>query len=122
MLMFDTLGQLVRTMRAKTGKKQGEVARKLNMTVAYWSAIENEKKPFPPAIFDRVMDILDVPPDYIQHAKELLLNNTTEVRLNLDNSHQGAKEVAMAFARKFSQLGPQQLSQIEVICEQKDLR
>ena len=112
--MRDMFGKLLREWRGKAAKTMGDVARCLNVTVAYISDVERGvRTPFTTENIMKVARFLDIPPA----GTEQLLHAAAEWRgsyeLNVGTPQQN--QVAAALMRGWASLSEGQLKDIQRI-------
>lgn len=110
--MLTTLGKQLRMIRLNSGDLLKDMAKKLEITPAYLSIIENGKRTPPRNIASRVGEIYHLP----QSEKDALLDAyhlaLGEVTISLNNTSSRQKELGLVFARRFNNLTEDEIIRI----------
>ena len=114
---MKTVGELLRRYRIALGKTQGEVARGLDKSIAFWSAIESDKKPCPTALVAEISKIFKLSADQCHELERLAEESKTEHRLNVSQLRPDIQQVTASFARRFKELSEDDVKQIRKILE-----
>jgi transcriptional regulator with XRE-family HTH domain len=118
--MLTEFGKEIRKLRIDLGITLFEMAKATGVSSAFLSAMENGKKSVP----DEYIDALSEQYEPVRKAKsrflELADKTKKEVRINLAESSSSANELAVAFARNFSELSDDQVEKIKSILNKKE--
>lgn len=116
--MLTSLGIFLRKLRLEQREVLKDMADKLGVSASFLSAVENGKKRMPSSWNNKLCKIYSLN----THEQELLTAAMakTEECIELDFAdmpHQN-KEIAISFARKFSEFDDEQLEKIRKILEE----
>lgn len=95
------LGKALRKYRIDRSETQLDVADALEVSIAYFSAIENGKKNASPDFIYRVGTHFDLNENQLSELEELAWISRKEVKLNMQEQSDAGREFFAAFARKF---------------------
>ena len=105
--MLTNFGKALRKMRIDHGEFLKDMAAKLNVTVAYLSAVENGKREVPDQYF------LD--PEEKKQLQEYAYEDKQSLKINLTGIQKEEKELALAFARSFKDLSEEDMATMQKI-------
>ena len=110
--MITSLGKQLRMVRLNSGDLLKDMAKKLEITPAYLSSIENGKRTPPQNIVGRVAEIYHLS----QSEKDALLDafrlTLSEVTISLNDASSRQKELGLVFARRFNNLTEDEITRI----------
>lgn len=113
--MLTSLGIFLRKLRLEQGEVLKDMADKLGVTVSFLSAVENGKKRMPSGWNNKICEIYSLDTD----AQELLTTAIAETEESVEIDFAGIanpnKEIAVSFARKFSEFDDEELKKIREI-------
>lgn len=110
--MLTTLGRELRILRMDNQELLKDMAKRLNVTPAYLSSIENGKRTPPKGMVEQIISIYSCPDALSNKLRDAYYDTVKEVNLNISNVSTGQKELGLVFARKFDQLTDKQISSI----------
>lgn len=114
--MVTKLGKELRKLRIDRGLRLYDMAKVIDISTAMLSAVETGRKAAPDGLIDRLASHYPevmARRDALQQLADL---TKKEVRMTLDE-RENATELAVAFARNFSQLTDQQIGQMKLLLE-----
>lgn len=119
--MLTEFGKEIRKLRIDLGVTLYEMAQATGVSSAFLSAMENGKKSVP----DEYIDALASQFESIRNDKDRFLyladKTKKEVRINLAESNYRSNELALTFARSFSELSDDQVEKIKLILNKKEI-
>ena len=80
----------------------GDIAKLLNVSTPFLSAVENGKKNVPNEWFDILSEHYSMNKEEIKEMKSAAENSKNQVKIPLSNSESYQRDVALQFARSFS--------------------
>ena len=101
-------GLAVRELRLRTGEKIIDMARELNKSSAYISAVETGRKNLTTRYLDEVISYFGHKGIDASHLRDTLAESQNEFRINLAGQSSESRQLAAAFARKFPSLSEEQ--------------
>ncbi|RDI10746.1 helix-turn-helix domain-containing protein [Comamonas sp. AG1104] len=108
---MTNFGKELRKIRLDLGITLFDMATAIGISSAMLSSVETGKKAAPDDLVDRLANVYEEVNQQKQKFIQLANQTKKEVRLTLD-SREDATELAVAFARNFSQLSHTEISQL----------
>ncbi len=102
--MLTSLGKFMRKLRIDNGEILRDMARKLEVSSAFLSAVENGKKKIPASWTAKLADIYSLTNAQIAELDEAIIESKDVIELNIKNTTNPNRELAICFARKFDDL------------------
>ena len=117
--MLTSLGRFLRKLRIDRGEILKDMADKLDVSVSFLSAVENGNKRMPSTWNGRICDLYEL--DEEQKGEFTSAIAETEKAIELDFSSVGAskRELAVSFARQFSEIDDSQMEEIKKILKRR---
>ena len=107
--MLTEFGKLLRKIRIDRGEIIKNMADKLDVTSSYLSAVETGKRNIPQKWIEVLPDLYGIDKQELKSAAELSIKN---LKLNLQDKKASDRELAIAFARNFDQIGEEKKKSI----------
>lgn len=117
--MLTPFGKTVRKLRIDRGVRLKEMAESLGVSSAYLSAVETGKKAVSEDLVARVAGYFELAKEGLQELLELAKQSRPQVTIGLTGLSGKQREAAVEFARRFPELGEEELSKIKEILERK---
>ena len=102
--MLTNFGKALRKMRIDHGEFLKDMAKKLDVTVAYLYAVENGNREVPDSWIDKLSEAYHLSEMEIKELQEYAYENKKSLKLDFEGIGQEEKELALAFARSFKTL------------------
>ncbi|KJV35685.1 helix-turn-helix domain-containing protein [Luteibacter yeojuensis] len=102
--MLSPFGKLLRKMRIDRDKTLADLAGLANVSTAFVSAVETGRKAVPPSFIDAVTRGLSLTASEESSLAQAAAGQAKEVTISLANGSDRARELAVAFARRFENL------------------
>lgn len=102
--MITCVGKFLRKLRIDKGEILRDMARKLGVSSAFLSAVENGKKKMPEAWLTKLTELYLLTPSQVSELQDAVLESNDQVELNIRNASAGNRQLAISFARKFDTL------------------
>lgn len=118
--MLTPFGKALRNLRMDKGMLLKDMAESLDVTPSYLSSIENGKRNIPEDWPRKIGSLYGLSPDEIEGLKAAATASATQIKLDLSEADDNSRELAVAFARKFCDLSPE--DQHEILKLLKDRR
>jgi transcriptional regulator with XRE-family HTH domain len=118
--MLTEFGKEIRKLRLDLGITLFEMAQKTGVSSAFLSAIETGKKTVPIDYIEIIAKNFGLVEPVKNHLIALADKTRREVRIKLREGDSPGRELATAFARRFSALTPDQKEQIKAILNNKE--
>ena len=100
-MAYTKFGEFMRILRVQHHEVMGDVAKLLNVSTPFLSAVENGKKNVPEEWFAILTEHYSLSDMEIAKMKEAAENSKTQVKISLSNSESYQRETALQFARSF---------------------
>lgn len=119
--MLSPFGEWVRAFREKNKITLREMARTLNKSPSFLSALELGRKSTPGSIVQEIVKNYDLKQEEISELEKSVLNSRHLAKLKFENrSNSDLNEMALLFARNFDKLTEDQGKKIRSILEEDD--
>ena len=113
--MLTSLGRFLRKLRIDRGEVLKDMAAKLNVTVSFLSAVENGKKKMPSSWNGEICRLYNFDQNKRDEFTVAIAETEKVVEMNLLNTTIGKRELAVSFARRFSEIDDSQVEAIRRI-------
>jgi transcriptional regulator with XRE-family HTH domain len=120
--MLTSFGKEVRKLRLDSNPpmKLKDLAKRLAVSSAYLSGVETGDKSPSPTLVDKVADALRVDIATRRNLHRLAAESMKVVQLDLSSSRTNQRDLATQFARRFSTLNEDQVSEMLKIIERDE--
>lgn len=98
--MISKFGEYIRIIRNKENDSLRDMAKKLEITPAFLSAMEVGRKSIPIDYAERITSIYHLSTDEKEKLLNAILETNNKVPLELSKMNESQKEVTLVFARK----------------------
>lgn len=115
--MITRYGKELRKFRIDHSLTLREMAKGIDVSAAYLSAIESGKKNITDEIFLKIANFMGVKGkryDELRHSADLSMK---ELKLPLDDVNEKQRNSAVMFARRLNHLGDEELAELDKILE-----
>lgn len=100
-MTYTKFGEFMRVLRVQHHEVMGDIARLLNVSTPFLSAVENGKKNVPDEWFSIIAEHYVLTDDEVVIMKMAAENSRNQVKISLSKSESYKREVALQFARSF---------------------
>jgi transcriptional regulator with XRE-family HTH domain len=111
----QTAGEAIRSLRLNKLLTQGDMAEQFDIKVSYWSLIENDKKPVPQNLIQKIADFFSLSTSDKERFKNLANNSVKQQKLDLTGTRADVRNLALSFAKQLKDLDSDQVSEIQKI-------
>lgn len=118
--MLTLFGKFIRKLRIDHGELLKEMADKLNVTSSYLSAVETGKRNVPQEWPEKITQLYQLNSEQCSELRSAIEGSQLSVKIDLLSSSTKDKNLAMAFAREFKELGESEKSEILNILQRKN--
>lgn len=115
--MLTSIGRFLRKLRIDRGEILKDMADKLEVTVSFLSAVENGKKKMPSAWNKKICELYKLDTDQKENFTTAIADTEDSIEMNLYQTSTGHKELAVSFARVFSEIDNSQVEAIKKILQ-----
>ena len=107
--MITSLGKFLRKLRIDHGEILKDMADKLNVTASFLSAVENGKKHMPSSWNNLICSLYKLDVYQIEEFTTAVAESEEKIELFLGEATNEQKELAISFARKFTDFDERQV-------------
>lgn len=120
-MAYTKFGEFMRILRIQHHEVMGDIAKILNVSTPFLSAVENGKKNVPPEWFDIISTHYSLDNKQIAEMIQAAEDSRTQVKITLTKSKSYQREVALQFARSFEGIDEDTAEKIlEILGRNKD--
>ena len=112
-------GEFTRDLRIEKEENLRDMAKKLEVSSAFLSAVENGNKKIPKGWLDKISDKYHLTLAKRNELKEIIFEVKNEIVFNLDEMTKSDKNFALVFARSFEELTNEEKKKIHGILTKK---
>ncbi|MDO4961412.1 MAG: helix-turn-helix transcriptional regulator [Eubacteriales bacterium] len=113
--MLTSIGRFLRKLRIDEGEILKDMAEKLEVTVSFLSAVENGKKRMPSSWNSRICELYNLTEEQKITFTTAIAETEDAIEMNLIGQNLQNRELAVSFARKFSDIDDDQVEAIKKI-------
>ena len=99
--MITKLGDFLRRLRLQNQEILKDMAKTLDVSSAFLSAVENGKKSMPDSWYPILQEKYSLDDNDMDFLKQVAMESQKTVSLNLQNASTSNKQLAVSFARQF---------------------
>lgn len=110
--MLTPYGKKVRKHRLDAGMKLIDLARKLGVSPAYLSSVETGRKNVTAALAERVGKAMNLSAAEVEELIALARESRSVTPVNLRGASERQRELAVVFARRFSELNEKEIDEV----------
>lgn len=118
--MLTTFGKFLRKLRIDNGELLKDMSKKLDVTVAYLSAVETGKRDVPEKWLDIIAKEYNFTNDQYCEMQEAAYENKEEVSLNIGRCDALDRNLVLSFAREFHDLSTEEKADIMNVLKRKE--
>ena len=105
--MITPFGKVLRNLRMDRGTLLKEMAEQLGVTPSYLSSVESGKRNISEDWPQRIGALYGLTASEIEDLEVAAAASTTQIKLDLSQTDRESRELAVAFARSFNELTPE---------------
>ena len=113
--MLTSLGRFLRTLRIAEGEILKDMAEKLEVTVSFLSAVENGKKHMPSSWNVKICNLYNLNEAQKKDFTSAIAETENAIEMDFVGANIRNRELAVSFARKFSDIDETQAEAIRKI-------
>lgn len=103
-MSYTSLGEFLRILRIKNHEVMGDLAKVLDTSSPFLSAVENGKKNIPTEWIQKIVTHYHLSDEEQEHLKDAIEESKTQYKIVTKNSGLNQRKVAMEFARSFDDM------------------
>lgn len=97
-----------------------DMAKKLDVSPAFLSGVENGKRKIPEAWLSKISDLYRLSKERSARMKECYYDSNNEIEIELNGLQDSRRSLAIAFARKLSSISQSDLAKIQKILDKEN--
>lgn len=113
--MLTQFGKELRKIRLDRDEHLKDMAQKLNVTVAYLSAVENGNRRVPETWLPIIADNYHLSDNEVEKLQRLAYSKETSISINIGGIGVEERNLAFSFARRFNNLSDEEKNEIQKI-------
>lgn len=102
--MRTMIGNFLRQIRLDHQELLKDMAKKLGVSSAFLSAVENGKKKIPKGWNNKLIKAYNLSAEQVDNLEKAILESENEVRIDLNKQSAENRELAISFARHFDSI------------------
>lgn len=102
--MVSSLGKFLRGLRIENQELLKDMAKKLGVSSAFLSAVENGKKKLPDSWYEKLSQLYLLTEEQLTKLKQAVIESSSIVELDVAHSTCYQKKLAVSFAREFNSI------------------
>ena len=111
-VMQVTFGKLMSEIRDSNNESLRTMAKRLNISAAFLSAIELGKKTIPLEYADKITEEYNLTKEFHDRIVDAISEANNKIKLGLEDLNDEQKDVALLFARKINNADPELLEKL----------
>lgn len=109
---MNKIGRFLKTLRIQHGELLYDMAKRLHVSSAFLSAVENDKRSAPSSWVDTLTAEYHLTTDQYQELIDAVNDSVKQVRLNVGNVSSSKRDCALTFARNFDAFNDEDIQEI----------
>lgn len=119
--MVTSVGKFLRKLRIDSGEILRDMAKKLDVSSAFLSAVENGKKKIPDTWLLKLEAAYSLTSQQMDELKNAIAESGDTVELNVRNASDANRRLAVSFARQFDTLDEETAKKLlEILKDHKE--
>lgn len=102
--MVTSFGKFLRNLRMDLGELLLHMAKKLDVSPAFLSSVENGKRKIPESWPGRIASLYNLSKNQVAELRASFYDSNKTVEIDLNRLQENKKHVAIAFARKLEEI------------------
>lgn len=111
-MSYTPFGEYVRILRIKNHQVMGDLAKVLNTSTPYLSAVENGKKNVPSDWIHKIIDYYQLTPAEQNELLESVEESKVQYKINTASAGVSKRKAALQFARSFDEMSDETAQKI----------
>ncbi len=103
-MSYTKFGEFVRILRIKNHEVMGDMAKMLDTSLPFLSAVENGKKNVPQDWFKKIINHYGLSEEEQQELREAIEESKTQFKIAASKASNVQRKTALAFARSFDEM------------------
>lgn len=103
-MAYTQFGEFVRILRIKHHEVMGDLAKALEVTLPFLSAVENGKKNVPTEWIPKIISHYNLSTQEAENLKQAIEESKIQVKISTGNAGAAQRRAALQFARSFDNM------------------
>ena len=103
-MAYTTFGEFVRILRIKHHEVMGDMAKVLNTSLPFMSAVENGKKNVPTEWIEKIVEHYNLSESERKEMLDAIEESKTQYKVIVGNAGVNQRKAALKFARSFDEM------------------
>ncbi len=103
-MAYTSFGEFVRILRIQHHEVMGDMAKKLETSVSFLSAVENGKKNVPAGWLEKISKLYELSKEEIFVLKEHIEESKTQFKITATDAGSNQRKAALQFTRSFGNM------------------
>lgn len=112
--MLTQLGIFLRKLRLDSGEIMKEMAKKLDVSSSFLSAVENGKKKMPDSWYDMIVKLYNLDKEKQNELMTSIEESQKSVEINLEDLSREKKRLAFSFARELENMNKEEVNKMKI--------
>ena len=117
---MNRLGKFLRKLRIEHNEVLLDMAQRLQVSAAFLSAVENDRRSAPPSWVDIITTEYYLEFTQQQELTEAVAESLKQIRVDVGNASPGKRNCALAFARSFDDLSDDDIQGLMTFLERRN--
>lgn len=117
---MNAYGKFIRELRKKKNETLLTMSQKLNVSIAFLSAIENGKKQIPSDYARKIKNAYNLSEEEYEQLEECIVLSNNKIEFNINSMDELHKDVSISFARKINTASQKTLEELREILNRKE--
>ena len=109
---MTTISRLLRLIRLQHGEVLYDMAKKIGVTPAFLSAVENGRKSAPRTWMKKLSELYSLTEEQRLELEEAFNESVKQIRISIASAHADKRELALSFARRFDELDRDEIAAV----------
>ena len=121
-MAYTSFGEFVRILRIQHHEVMGDMAKKLETSVSFLSAVENGKKNVPAGWLEKISNLYKLSKEEIALLSEYIEESKTQFKISTTGAGNNQRKAALQFTRSFDSMSDETAIKILNILNHKETK
>ncbi|MBE6099926.1 MAG: helix-turn-helix transcriptional regulator [Anaerovibrio sp.] len=119
-MAYTSFGEFVRILRIQHHEVMGDMAKKLETSLSFLSAVENGKKNVPAGWLEKISSLYKLSKEEISVLKEYIEESKTQFKITATEAGSNQRKAALQFTRSFGNMDDETAMEILNLLSNKE--